>query len=310
MPEASVTRLAFALGSLGRQETAIALLRRAQRSHSDDFWVNTDLGGELMADGKPEEAVRFFAVATGVRPRSGLAVGSLGKALLRSGQPGEAAATLRELTRLRPDDAHGHVSLGSALLRLDDREDAESEFREAKRLKPDDWMVRDQIAWALVDTGDWHEAIAEFRETVRRFPSLAIAHKSLGHALLETGHTDEAVAELRTAIRLDPRCAPAYVYLGCALIESGDYTAALDALARPNLGPPHSDPKLNPSTLASRAEHRLSLEARLAAVEKEVARPADAREVAEFARLAFARRRYETSARLWSQAFTFSPLGG
>ena len=44
LPVASVTRLAASLAFLGRRETAIALLRRAQSSHRDDFWVNADLG--------------------------------------------------------------------------------------------------------------------------------------------------------------------------------------------------------------------------------------------------------------------------
>ena len=82
LPVASVTRLATSLAFLGRRETAITLLRRAQASHRDDFWVNADLGRELMASGRPDEAVRFFAVAAGIRPKSGVALGGLGKALL------------------------------------------------------------------------------------------------------------------------------------------------------------------------------------------------------------------------------------
>jgi serine/threonine-protein kinase len=307
LPEASVTRLAFALASLGRRETAIALLRRAQRSHPDDFWVNADLGRELMFAGRSDEAVRFFAVARGVRPRSGLALGSLGKALLQSGQAGEAADTLRELTQLRPNDAHARVSLGSALLRLGEPEEADAEFREAKRLKPDDWLVRDQIAAARSELGDWTAAVEDLRESVRRFPSLAIARKALGHALLDTGRTEEAVAEFREAIRLDPRLAPAYLYLGRALVEAGDYCAALDTLGRPEAGPPPADPDLEPAMLACRAEHMAALEARLPAVVKGCDSPRGAEECADFARLACARRLDVTSARLWSEAFASSP---
>ena len=183
LPGASVTRLAAALAFLGRRDTAIALLRRAQASHRDDFWVNADLGRELLASGRPEEAVRFFAVAAGVSPRSGLALSGLAKALLQSGQPSEAADILREVTRLRPDDALAHVALGSALLMLGEPHEADAEFREARRLKPDDWVVRDQIALARSDRGDWAAAVEEQRESVRRFPGLAVAHKALAHAL-------------------------------------------------------------------------------------------------------------------------------
>ena len=53
LPVASVTRLAASLAFLGRRGTAIALLRRAQASHRDDFWVNADLARELMATAAP-----------------------------------------------------------------------------------------------------------------------------------------------------------------------------------------------------------------------------------------------------------------
>ena len=111
LPEASVTRLAAARAFLGQRDTGDRALAAGPGVHRDDFWVNADLGRELMVSGRPEEAVRFFAVAVGVRPRSGLALRGLGKALLLSGQPSEAAEIFREVTRLRPDDALAHVAL-------------------------------------------------------------------------------------------------------------------------------------------------------------------------------------------------------
>ena len=251
LPGASVTRLAAALAFLGRRDTAIALLRRAQASHRDDFWVNADLGRELLASDRPEEAVRFFAVAAGISPRSGLALSGLGKALLQGGQPSEAADVLREVIRLGPDDALGHVALGSALLMLGEPHEADAEFREARRLKPEDWAVRDQIGLAHSDRGDWAAAVEEQRESVRRFPGLAVAHKALAHALEGAGRLDDAIAEFREAVRLEPRLAPAYLYLGRALIEAGEYRAALEALARVDPGPPPADPKISESTLIS-----------------------------------------------------------
>jgi serine/threonine-protein kinase len=307
LPVASVTRLATSLSFLGRRDTAIALLRRAQASHRDDFWVNADLGRELMASGRPDEAVRFFAVATGIRPRSALALSGLGKALLQSGRPAEAADIFRELTRLRPEEALSHVALGSALLALGEPQEADGEFSEARRLKPDDWMVRDQIAIALSERGDWAAAVQEQRESVRRFPSLAVVHKALAHALQSAGRTEEAVAEFREAVRLDPRFSAAYLFLGKALIETGDYRAALDALARVDAGPPPPDPFLTPSTLATRAEQLIALQARLPAVVEGRDHPADAEEGMAFARLAFARRQHAAAARLWAESFASSP---
>ena len=77
----SISRLAYALGHLGERETATALLRRAQRAHPDDFWINYDLARSLMGAGQPDEAVRFYSAAVAIRPRSDLALRALREAL-------------------------------------------------------------------------------------------------------------------------------------------------------------------------------------------------------------------------------------
>ena len=222
LPGASVTRLAGALAVLGRRELAIGLLRRAQPLHRNDFWVNADLGRELLVAGRAEEAVRYFDVAAGVRPRSGLALRGLARALLRSGEPAEASEIFREVIRLRPDDALSHVALGSALFRLGERHEADAEFREARCLKPDDWVVRDQIALALSDWGEFAAAVDEQQESVRRFPKLAVVHKALAHAFQSAGRLDDAIAEFREAVRLQPRFSAGYLFLGRALIDAGE----------------------------------------------------------------------------------------
>ncbi len=307
LPVASVSRLATSLAFLGRRDQAISLLRRAQASHRDDFWVNADLGRDLMFSGRPEEAVRFFAVAASVRPKSGVALDGLGKSLLLSGQPTEAADVFRELNRLRPDDALAHVALGSVLLSLGEPAEAAAQFGEAKRLKPGDWMVRDQIALAYSERGEWTAAVEEQSEAVRRFPKSAVAHKALAHALQSAGRIEDAVAEFREAVRLDPRLSSTNLFLGRALIEAGDYQEALNAVARVDPGPPPADPHLSPADLSSRARDLMSLDERLPAVLEGVELPADAEEGISFARIAFARHQPVAAARLWAESFTTSP---
>jgi tetratricopeptide (TPR) repeat protein len=308
LPVASVTRLATSLAFLGRRDKAIELLRRAQASHRGDFWVNTNLGRELMASGRADQAVRFYTVAAGVRPKSGIALSGLGKSLLLSGQPAEAADVSRELIQLRPEDALSHVGLGSAFLALGEPNKAAAEFSEAKRQKPEDWMVRDQIALAYSDCGEWNIAVQEQTETARMFPKSAVAHKALAHALQSAGRIGEAVAEFRESVRLAPRFSSAYLFLGRALIETGDYQEALDALARVDPGPPPADPVLTPADLASRARDLMTLGVRLPAIMEGVEFPADAEETVSFARIAFARHDYATAAHLWAESFSSSPL--
>ena len=273
LPEASVTRLASALSSLGRREMAIALLRRTQAAHPDDFWVNADLGRELFDSGRHDEAVRFFAVAVGIRPRSDLALRFLGKALQYSGQLAEAADTFRRMIALRPDDAHARVELGAVLLKSGDTRAADAEFAEAKRLKSTDWKVCDMIGSARADAGDWSAAIEERREAVRLEPDFPFTHNALGFALLAAGQTDQATLSFREAIRIDARCGPAYLGLGRALLARGEFREALDVIGRGDLGMHPPDRSLDPAALASKAERMIALDARLPAFLRGEGRP-------------------------------------
>jgi serine/threonine-protein kinase len=83
----SISRLAFALGVLGDKERAAAPLRRAQRAHPDDFWINCDLARSLMGAGQPNEAGRFYSAAVAIRPRSERALRGLREALRAAGRP-------------------------------------------------------------------------------------------------------------------------------------------------------------------------------------------------------------------------------
>jgi serine/threonine-protein kinase len=307
LPEASVTRLAFALSSLGRKEMATALLRRTQRAHPDDFWVNFDLGRALIESGRHEDAVRFFGIAVGIRPRSDLALSLLGGALLHSGQLTEAAETFRRMIALRPDDAHARVQLGAVLLKAGEARAADAEFAEAKRQKRDDWRVCDMIGSARAEAGDWNSAIQERREAVRLEPDFAFTHNALGFALLGAGRTDEAVESFREASRIDARFGPAQVGLGRALLGCGDYHEALEVLGRDDLGMLPHDGSLDPTAFARKAERMITLEARLPALLHGEGQPIDANVRTELAQLCFSKKLYSDSARLWLEAFAAKP---
>lgn len=98
----SISRLAYALGHLGERETEASLLRRAQRAHPDDFWINHDLARSLMGAGKPQEAVGFYSAALAVRPQSEFVLVALGEALRAAGRTDEANAYPRPRSR-HPD---------------------------------------------------------------------------------------------------------------------------------------------------------------------------------------------------------------
>ncbi len=306
LPEASVTRLAFALASMGSRETAIALLRRSQRAHPDDFWLNMDLGRELSMTGQQGEAGRFFSAAVAIRPRSSLAHSSLAMSLENSGRLEEAADTLRQAILLRPEEPHQHVRLGAVLSSLGDSQAAEGEFFEAKCLRPDDWFVRKEIASAFVNNGRYEPALAELREAARSGSMKGYPHEAIGRILLELGRLDEAAAALFSALERDPEFEQAQIGLGRAFMAKGEFDAALSSFRSSQRGSSGRHRRTS-AELVREAERMIALDARLPALLRKEGRPGTVSERVRLARLCQIKNLFATSAQLWDELFTAEP---
>ena len=179
--------LGTGLDRAGDDLLAESVLRRAQRRHPRDVWVNYELGRVLEAHSHRDDAIRFYTVARAVRPET---AHELAHALANRGESDEAIEIFQELVRLRPRAGRHAACL-------------------AHDLKA---RGRSKEAMAALEQG-----VASLREAVRLNPGAYAAHVNLGRALLSQGKLDEAVAEYREAIRLKPDYAQAHHNLGIAL---------------------------------------------------------------------------------------------
>jgi serine/threonine protein kinase len=89
-------------------------MRQIQRSHADDFWINYALA-EFFSNTEPpqlDEAIRYYSVAIGLRPKAAAAHNNLGTVLLKQGRKAEGVAELRRAVELAPDFSAAKVNLG------------------------------------------------------------------------------------------------------------------------------------------------------------------------------------------------------
>ncbi len=265
MGAVSADLLGTALNDAGDAATAEAVLRRAQRRHPGDIWVNYDLAGVLEKLSRRDEAIRYYTAARSIRPETahklahvladkgesdeaiaifqdlarlqpgnGLNLGCLASALQDLGRPGEATtvleagvAALNAEIRLRPRDAEAYNYLGNTLGRLGKGDDAIAAYRQAVRLKPDYAWAHINLGNALNAQGRLEEVVAEYRAAIRINPDNAEAHFNLGNALNAQGKFDGAIAAYRAALRLKPDVAEAHINLGAKLCDfKHDYVAA------------------------------------------------------------------------------------
>jgi tetratricopeptide (TPR) repeat protein len=227
-PPVTVLYLGLVLRTVGERPLAAEVLRRGQRRHPHDFWLNYHLAQNLLflKPHRAGEAVGFFRVALALRPGHFLLHFWLGRALDRHGRPAEAEAEYRTALHLNPDHAGSHNNLGVALFHQGRPAEAEAEYSAALRLDPKFAHAQDNLGVLLWDRGKPAEAEAAHRKALRMMPDSAATFSNLGVVLAARGKPAEAEAAQRQALRLDPDHALAHSNLGVVLEKRGDVRAA------------------------------------------------------------------------------------
>jgi serine/threonine-protein kinase len=225
VPERALSRLASLLAPAPR----VALLRRAQRHHPADFWINQGLGLALSTVSPPErdEAVRFLTVASALRPDSPGCLLNLGVALKDKGKVDEAIECYHKAIAFDPKWAMAHSNLGVALHEKGKFDEAIEWHKKAIAVDPTYAAAHNNLGNALNSKGRFDEAIESCKQAIALDRKYAAAYTNLGNALRGKGKVEEAIACYQKAIDLDPRYAGAHNNWGLALFEQGKVDEAI-----------------------------------------------------------------------------------
>jgi tetratricopeptide (TPR) repeat protein/serine/threonine protein kinase len=277
-PSATLDLLARTLTRVGMRKEAVSVLRSAQVAYPNDFWLNHNLAWYLAEqDTRHSDLVRFYSVASALRPANPSVLINLGRALHKQSRFEEAVACFRKAIELHPNYANGHNNLGVVLKDLGMRDEAIGCYRKAIELDPNDAMAHSNLGIALSgqkkfdeavasfqkaieldkeyavphvnlgvllsDNGRLDDAIASYRKAIELAPKLALAHNNLGSALWRQRKWDEAIASIKKAIEVDPQYAPAYSHLGATLRKQKKLNEAITACRKAI----QLDPKYSPA---------------------------------------------------------------
>jgi serine/threonine-protein kinase len=229
LPAATAHLLASALRGAGAADEAIALLRRAQRKHPADFWINHSLAMSLgdARPPRPAEAVPYYRAALALRPDSPGVHVNLGAALSEVGLQEEALETFDRAIALQEKYAEAYVSRAAVLLKLNRLEEGLADCHKGLALRPGMSEAHNNIGAVLAKQGKLDEAIKEFRKAVRTRRPYAGAWCNLGTALLDKGQTEEGMEALAEAVRINPYFAYVYANLASSRFKKGDVDTAL-----------------------------------------------------------------------------------
>jgi Flp pilus assembly protein TadD len=268
--------LGICLDAQKKHKAAEAAYRRAIDLAPDYAIAHSNLGMCLADQQRYEAAARACRKAIDLRPDWAGAYYNLGNALTRQGKHGDAEAAFRQAIARRPDFALAHNNLGMALSRQQ-KPGAEAAYRQAIAHQPDLAEPYNNLGGALAERRKHGDAEAAFRQAIARRPDFALAHFNLAHLLGEQGRFDEALA---------------LVNQGNALLPAG---APLREQARP---------------LLLRYQRFMALDARLPAVLRGAAKPANPAEQIEFARVCLVKKLGAAAAHFYDDAFIAEPKLG
>jgi tetratricopeptide (TPR) repeat protein len=189
--------LGTALLMQGRSAEAIEPLRRAA-ARAEDANLETLLARALADVGRREEALAELGKATRRWPAFPQAFLELGDQLGAAGRFEEAAGAYEQGLSLAPDALVLKVGLAYLHLKCNDRSRARALFEAVRAAAPQRYDALVGLGWVLSADGDYARAADLFGQALAARPGDAVVRLELGKCLLELGRREAGEAELRT----------------------------------------------------------------------------------------------------------------
>ncbi len=149
-------------------------------AHNPDCWIaHHNLGSELEARNKLEEAMAHYQTVLHIRPDFAASLNNLGKVFLKMGRYQDAIDQFEHAAELKPESGALHSSMAGALFALGKLPQAIEQYRLALTYDPNDANAHANLANILVAAGDTNEAIAYYNEAIKLQPDRADVHANL-----------------------------------------------------------------------------------------------------------------------------------
>jgi len=223
--------LSQALWSAGEKEAAIAVLRRGQEMHSQDFGLCFQLALclDLLDEPRPAEAFEVYRIAHAIRPERNEVLHRQVLDLEALRRHADAERLSRLLVARDPLDPHWLHHLGNGLDEQERFEEAIACDRRRAELEPASRVAHANLGFELSRRGDLDQAVASYRRALELDPSFAMDHFNLGYVFEKQGRSDDAIACYRKAIELDPKLALPRVNLATLLQQRGELEQAIES---------------------------------------------------------------------------------
>ena len=208
----------------------------------ESWAAHNNLGHDLYAAGRPEEALVHFQEATRLRPNHAEVFNNMGALHASAGRLTEAEECYRKAVQLRPKYGKAHHGLAKTLARLKRFDDAAEHFRTAMQLRPFDRAVVADAHFGLgvhaARHGEFRDAVEHYRLAIQANLGKTEAMNNMAWILATS--PDEGLRNGPEAVRLAKQCCDETAYgrmqyvltLATAYAEAGEFPAAVATVER------------------------------------------------------------------------------
>ena len=193
-----------------------------------DYYSFFNKAGQLVDEGRFEEAEQFFRKSIGLKPDFPLSHKRLGYLLAGMNRIGEAEKEWHTALKLDPKDHLLHLNFGSLYLDRNEIVKARESFETAIKLEKKCAPAYTGLGVILIKEGDIDGAQKRFEASIAADPGYGEGHYRLATIYKEKKLYDKAEESFRKAIRFNPRNGYAVLGLARLLVIKDAFTEALE----------------------------------------------------------------------------------
>jgi len=218
--------LGIQLEAQGKPDEAIVQYQKALEIDPNYADARLDLGNALFSQGKVEEAVKEYSAILKADPENKKASIGVANALAKKGRGDVAASEYAKILESDPNNADAHYNLGLMLSKQGKLDEAAEHYRKALDINPNYAKAHNNLGTLLTQQNKPDEALPHYQEAIRIKPDYAEAHCNLGIVLAGQGNVPEAAQHFLAAVRIKPDYAEAHASLALAYFLTERYAEA------------------------------------------------------------------------------------
>ncbi len=212
----------------GHTDEALALARAIEKSNAASPVGYVLEGSILMAQKKPEQAVKPFEQGFALA-KTTEALMKVAEALKAAGKTKEADAKLAQWQRDHPADPIAALYMGESYLVNKQYKSAIGQFEAVLKVAPDNVSVLNNLALAYQQQKD-PRALDTAERALKLAPDSAAVMDTVGWMLVQQGNVARGLPLLKKAVALQPASTEQRYHLAFALNQAGDKKLAREEL--------------------------------------------------------------------------------